>query len=178
MRISVSGSHAKSHIQLSVRIINNEPLCQNQPVLFFKGWQEKKVPILLRCFYIKALLLKMSYILLPALFYPFVSGEIFVFTKWNLLYYSNLLIYIWGSRDDIYYAHLISFCSLVILFCKRSMLIWFLLLMSLSSGENSYRFWQLMNTGSSPSLATYKLCAIWQVPWNLWPLIFALIKWL
>lgn len=75
MRISLSGTHAQTHIQLSVRIIKNEPLYQDQPVLFLKGWQEQKVPILLRCFYIKTLLLKMNYIALPALFYPFVSGE-------------------------------------------------------------------------------------------------------
>lgn len=78
MRISLSGTHAQTHIQLSVRIIKNEPLGQDQPVLFLKGWQEQKVPILLKCFYIKTLLLKMSYLVLPALFYRFVSGETLV----------------------------------------------------------------------------------------------------
>ena len=165
MRISLSGPHAQTHIQLFVRIISNEPLCQDQPVLFLKVWEEQKVPIVLWCFYIKTLLLKMSYILWPALFYPFVSGEISgAFTKWNLLYYSKSPVYVWGSRDDIYRAHFILFGSLVILFCKRSVVIWFLLLTSLASSANSCRFWQLMNTGSSPSSATYKLCAIWQVP--------------
>lgn len=160
--MSLPAPHAHTHIQLFARIIINEPLCQDQRALFLKGWEKQKAHIVLKCFYVKTLLLKLGYILLPAQFFLFQVKLLVPLPDEISSIIAKCLIYIWGRTDDILRLFLlIWFSSYFILQWVNDY--WLLNLTCLAFLENSCRFWQLVNTGFNPSSATYKLCAIWQV---------------
>lgn len=126
MKVSLSALHAHTHIQLFARIVINEPLCQDQPVLFLKGWEEQKVHIVLKClcwgcdFEAELHTLACSILFVSSETSGSLTNEISSLT-------AKCPVYIWGRKDDIAYVHFFFFGSLFILFCNRSLItgFWF-----------------------------------------------------